>query len=631
VIGALIVVLVGTRLVSPAAAEPRKTILLVFDEDPDFPGLSVIDSNLRETFKAGLPGGVEFCSEALNLSQFKNPGYEGVLRDYFRRKYASKRVDLIVAVMQPALDFVRREAPSIFPGVPIVFTGLDSSSPTASRPPPNVTGVVVKRNFAPTLDVALRLKPDTRRVYVVGGSSPFDFLIETIARRDFAPYEKRLAITYLDALSVSDLLATLSKLPDHSVVLYLGVFRDGAGRAFVPHELVAPVAAAANAPVFVSLDQFLDRGAVGGHVYNIGRSGQQAAEIGLRVMRGEMPPVVEQATYEDVFDWRQLRRWGFDEKRLPPGSEIRYRTRSLWELYRRYILGGVLIFLLQSALIVALVVSLAQRRRADAAAREAQSRRQEAEQEARRQREELAHALRVTTLGELAASFAHELGQPLTAILANAQAVHRLASSRKLTAEELDETLGDIESDTIRAAETIHRLRALVRKDHKEWATIDLNRIVDDVVRLLHMDLQVKDIHVEFHRAETMPRVVADPIQLRQVVLNLLVNAEDALSREPAGKREIHIETAWPGDGAVEVVVRDNGSGAPDEVLEQMFERFTTTKADGLGMGLAISRSIVEAHGGRIWATRNEGRGLSLHVKIPTTPARQGSSNGARP
>jgi signal transduction histidine kinase len=114
-----------------------------------------------------------------------------------------------------------------------------------------------------------------------------------------------------------------------------------------------------------------------------------------------------------------------------------------------------------------------------------------------------------------------------------------------------------------------------------------------------------------------MPPVVADPTQLRQVILNLLVNAEDALVREPSVERRIHVDTTWPGDGVVEVVVRDNGAGAPDAILDRMFDRFVSTKPGGLGMGLSISHSIVESHGGRTWATRNEVRGLSLHVAIP--------------
>ena len=612
----MVLMVVGMLSVA-AEAQHRKTILIVFDEDRDFPGLSVINASLRETFKEGLQDDVEFCSESLNLSQFRNPDHDSALREYFRRKYAGKKVDLVVAVMQPSLDFLLRDRQSLFPGVPIVFCGIDSSYLSTYTPPPNVTGVAIRRTFAPTLEIALRLKPDTQHVYVVSGTGPFDEQLQVIARRDFARYEKRVAIHYLTTLTMSELLARLSNLPARSVVIHLTMFRDGAGRSFIPHEALAQITARANAPVFVAIDQYLDRGAVGGHVYSVSTHGRQAAQLGLRILRGETPPVTEQDAYKDAFDWRQLQRWGLDEKLLPPGSEIRNRTPSLWQLYKGYIVAGISIVLLQSALIIALLVSHMQLQRANAAAREAEARRKDAEEESRRQRDELAHALRVTTLGELAGSLAHEIGQPLSAILINAKAVHRLVESKQLTAEEVDEALGDIEDDAARAAETIQQLRALFRKERSERKAVDLNVIIEDVVRLLRVDMTGNDIHIEFHRAEDLPQVVVDPIQLRQVVLNLLVNAEDALTRERSGERKIHVETAWPGDGAVELVVRDNGSGATDDVFAHMFERFVSTKPDGLGMGLAISRSIVEAHDGRIWATRNEGRGLSLHVQIP--------------
>jgi signal transduction histidine kinase len=607
-------------LAVPAAADSRKTILFVFDEAPDLPGLAVINRSLRETFKADLGGNLEFWSESLNLSQFKDPGFDGLLRDHFARKYANKHPDLIVAVMQPSLDFLLYNRQSLFPGVPIVFCGIDASYLEQHQLPPTVTGVAIKRDYAPTVDIALRLRPETRNLFVVGGTAEFDRQLQAIARRDLAPYEQRVRITYLTDLPMPELLATVAKLPEQSAVLYLTLFTDGAGGAFIPHDALARIAGVANAPVYVAVDQYVDLGVVGGHVYSVGTHGRQAAQIGVRVLRGETTPnlpVIEQAAYADVFDWRQLRRWGLDETRLPAGSEIRHRALSPWDVYKGYVVTGVTIGILQSALIVGLLVSLAQRRRADRSARQAETRRRQAEEEVQRQRDELAHALRLTTLGELAASITHEMGQPLMAILMNAEAVRRLAADGKIKPEDLDDVLGDIVNDVSRADETIGRLRALFRKQQSERKLVDLNEIVEDVLRLLRSDLNGKGIHVEFRRAERLPRVGGDPVQLRQVILNLLVNAEDAITRGPCGDREISIETQSHAEEAVAVVVRDTGCGAKDGDLEWMFERFESTKPNGLGMGLAISRSIVQAHRGRIWATRNDDGGLSLHVEIP--------------
>lgn len=617
---AILLSLAVLLLAVPASAAPRRTVLLVFDESTALPGLAIINRSLRETFKSEFGGDIEFVSESLNLSQFKDPGYEGVLREHFTRKYANKRPDLIIAVMQPSLDFLLHDRQPPFPGVPIVFCGVDSSYLDTNPLPPTVSGVAIKRNYAPSLDIALRLQPDLHEVYVVGGTAAFDRQLQTIARRDLAPFESRVQITYLTDLPMPELLDTVSKLPEKSAVLYLTIFTDGAGAAFVPHDALAQLTAVANAPVYVAVDQYLDLGVVGGHVYSVDLHGRQAAQLGIRILRGEATPnltVIELAAYKDVFDLRQLRRWGFDESRLPPGSEVRHRTLSLWDRYSGYIVTGVSVAVLQTALIVGLLWSLAQRRRADASAREAEARRRQAEDESRRQRDELAHALRLTTLGELAASITHEIGQPLVAIQTNAHAVRRLASNGMMQPGELDEALSDIADDVKRATETIQRLRDLFRKQPSERTLLDMNGIVDDVVRLLRSDLKERNIRLEFRRAESLPNVSGDPVQLRQVILNLLMNAGDAIAREAAGKREIHIETQSSANGTVTVVVRDSGCGVDEPDLERMFERFESTKPDGLGMGLAISRSIVTSHRGRIWATRNGDRGLSLHVEIP--------------
>jgi two-component system sensor kinase FixL len=252
---------------------------------------------------------------------------------------------------------------------------------------------------------------------------------------------------------------------------------------------------------------------------------------------------------------------------------------------------------------------------------ESDLRRRRAEHELDEQREELAHALRVTTLGELAASFAHELGQPLTAILSNAQAARRFREKDPSDVE-IDHALTDIAQSAKRAGDIIARLRRLFRKEHAERAPVDVNDVIYEVLRLLRTDLIQKNIDVRVTAGQGLRLLHADPVQLRQVILNVLVNAEDAIDATREGPREIHVETHLSDAGRIAITVRDTGVGAEESQLEHMFEHFVSSKPRGLGMGLAISRSIVEAHGGRIWATRNEGRGLTLHIELqPAQPS----------
>jgi len=602
----LALALAGALLAAPAQA--RKNVLLLFDEDNDLPGLAVINRSVRETFRARLGDEVEFYSESLQLSQFDQPGHDLRLRDHFRRKYQGRQLDLIVAVMEPSLDFLVRHGEAAFGSVPVVFCGLDPSDINRKMLRENMTGVLVQRTFAPTLDIALELQPDARRLYMVGGTSRFDRQIQAIARRELQPYEERLRITWLTSLPVEQLLKTVSTLPPDSIIYFLTVFTDGAGKAFTPHGVLTQITAVANAPVYVAVDQYVGLGSVGGHVYSVEAHGEQAATIGLRVLSGEKPlaiPVIAQTAQKNIFDWRQLRRWQLDEKQLPPGSVLEYRARSLWDVYRWYILAGVVLFLLQSALVLGLLVNRARRRRA--------------EMEAARQRGELAHALRVTTLGEMTASFAHEISQPLTAITANAEAARALLA-RDRENPEIAEALADMAADARRATETILRLRALFRKEATALAPLDMNALVDDVLRLLAGNLRSRHIAIDFARADGLPQVLGDPIQLRQVIINLLVNAEEAIAVAGNGPREIHVQTRRLDERRVGITVRDTGTGYAGGDLEQMFEHFATTKPRGLGMGLAICRSIVEAHGGIVWAERNPDRGLTLHVDLPVHP-----------
>jgi signal transduction histidine kinase len=604
------------------AAHSTKNVLLVFDEDNDLTGLSIINRNVREVITSELDGEVEFYSESLNLSQFTRPDHDIVMLDYLQRKYAEQRLDLIVAVLTPTLDFLLRHRESLFPTVPIVFCGVDSSELTRKMVRRDVAGVLLRRTYAPSVEAALSVQPRTRHVYVVGGSSVFDLKAQTIARRDLAALSNRVPISYLTGLPMRDLLKTVSTLPPESVILYLTIFADGTGRTFVPHDALSLIAKAANAPTYVAVDQYVGRGAVGGYVYDTATHARYAGRLGARVLKGEAAAdiaVTEAADHTHLFDWRQLERWGIDERRLPSGRVIAFRRPSVWDRYKWYVTAGITLILLQSALIAGLLVNRAQRRRAEIAARESELRRARAEEELRQQRDDLAHALRVTALGELAASFAHEVGQPLTAILANAQAARRLRMA-DVSDPEIDSALAEIADGVKEAGETIRRLRTLVKKGHTERTKVDLNKLVDEVLRLLRTDLMQKGIAAAFIRGENLPAVYGDPVQLRQVLMNLLVNAEDAIASAEDGPREIDIATNLTDRGLIAMSVRDSGVGVDESDLERMFQHFVTTKPHGLGMGLAISRSIVAAHGGRIWASRNELRGLTLHVELPAAP-----------
>ncbi len=240
-----------------------------------------------------------------------------------------------------------------------------------------------------------------------------------------------------------------------------------------------------------------------------------------------------------------------------------------------------------------------------------------AEQDAARHRDELAHLSRVTTLNELSGSLAHEIYQPLAIILSNAQAAQRLLARTPPDLDEVREILVDIVDEDLRAGQVIERLRSLFKRGRTKTTPVSLNEIVDEAVALAQHNLAARGVTTKFSMASGLPQVMGDRIQLQQVLLNLLLNAADAMSLQAPETRHIHLSTARSGD-SVRLTVRDEGPGLPEDV-EKIFQPFNTSKPDGLGLGLAISRSIVAAHGGRIWAENPPAQGAVFHIEIPAT------------
>lgn len=230
---------------------------------------------------------------------------------------------------------------------------------------------------------------------------------------------------------------------------------------------------------------------------------------------------------------------------------------------------------------------------------------------------------RVATMGELTASLAHEINQPLAAILSNAQAGQRLLAAGATDGQEIGEILADIAADDRRAGEVIRRMRALLRKGETELTNLNVNNLVAEVVGLIHGEMILQNVSLALDLAPDPLLVHGDPVQLQQVLLNLVVNAMDGMKGIPGGSRRLALRTTRPNDRTVQVSVEDSGAGVPADRLEQVFEPFVTTKSHGIGLGLSICRSILQAHGGRIGCTNNAGRGATFWF---TLPAVQGGS-----
>lgn len=243
--------------------------------------------------------------------------------------------------------------------------------------------------------------------------------------------------------------------------------------------------------------------------------------------------------------------------------------------------------------------------------------RKKAEADRRQLGEELTHVSRITTIGTLAGALAHEINQPLTAIMSNAQAALRFLDAEKPNLDELREILSDIADDTIRSSDVIHQLRDFMKKGEIELIPLNINETIKEVVNLTHRDAESKNISVRVDTNEDLPEVMGDKVQLQQVILNLVINGFDAMMYQDAGSRELVIQTEQDENNSIHVAVQDTGMGIEEEKLEQIFEPFVSTKPEGMGLGLSINQYIINAHNGHMWATNNPRHGATVHFTLP--------------
>ena len=605
--------MLALSLVHFAATAEAGQVLVLYSNSRLGKGTIAFDSGLRQTISANPGQPIQIFSESLDEPEFGGDRYELTMATYLHDKYAERPLGAVLTLNDTALRFMLRYRERLFPGVPIVYAGATRnwlhSMPTL---PPDIVGVPVGFDFAGTVEQALKWHPRaTHLVVVIGASKQDDW--EPLVRPEITPILGQVRAEYLIGLTLPVLQKHLRELGSDSVVLTFGFFQDGDGRSYLLHDSAALVAAASSAPVYTPVETVMGTGVVGGRVLSYEQIGRQAGEILGRLFNRQpgwqhMPKAP--ASVLQV-DWRQIKRWGIDPERIPPDAVVSFRPPTLWQAYRNAVLGAVTIIVLLSVLVASLLLERLRRRRAEITMQ--------------KQHTALAHASRLAVAGELTAAIAHEINQPLGAVQTNADTAEVILQAGGDRREDLLRLVGRIRNDNLRAGEVIKRLRALLARQEARRQPLELNAVLTDVEAFLRPELQRRDMSLALRPAKTPARILGDETQIQQVLINLILNAMDALAQAPLDRRSILVQVECT-TGTHSISVKDQGRGFADGDLSKLFDSFFSTKRTGMGLGLSIARTIVVAHGGRIRAERGPSGGAIFHVELPAHGASENAA-----
>lgn len=599
-------VILLAALLAPAGlqAQPmRPHSMLVLDQsDRRGPFYYQVFVGLRDAVSAHGHAPTTVYTESLDLNRFGGEAYQEDFRRFLEAKYRDRPIGVVVTIGAAALELALHWRPQLWPDTPIAFALVEEADFKRLRPPAFVTGGIVASKLKDAVTAARAVVPELKTVALVGADWEQQVLFRNWKDQAAAGIPS-LDIIEIIARPMPDIVEQVAALPDHSAIIYTGLYSDGKGNYYPPSDALSFVAAKANRPIVVPAETFLEPGGIGGFVIVPSLVGAEAAGRALRILDGEEPESLPPSVIDvvkPIFNWRQMQRWNVSEANLPPGSEIRFREPTFLEKYRWRAVALATALLVQTTLIAFLLHERHMRR--------------SAEVEARNRLSQLAHINRQATAGELSSSIAHELNQPLGSILTNAESAELILASPTPDLQEVREIISDIKRDDLRASEVIRR--SLLKRAPFEKKEIDLNQTMREAFDFLKLQASARNVAIYLQTSPQTLRVKGDPVQLQQVILNLVVNSMDAMAKMPYG-RTIIGRTEVNGDASAVISICDSGPGIPQDRLNDIFDPFFTTKEQGMGIGLSIARTIVLAHSGQLWAENQSGGGAVFHLSLP--------------
>jgi signal transduction histidine kinase len=591
-----------------------KNILILFGLSPTQPAYRPILDGIRQKLNEEFGDSYNLHTEYLEIESYPKDNYPGNRFDIYNNKYREIKLDLLIVVGRNAVNVIKNNAEDFLLNLPAISIDFDFSNYGYNKDLRlNEKTVVVGLKFEVTkmISTALSVFPASSSIYFIGGTAPFDRFMMSLVNQVAGKVEKNKRIEIMTDLSMDQILKQVRRLPVRSIIFIPSFNTDSKLVTYYNNESMRLISATANSPVFSYSDVGFGDGAIGGYLISFRKVSLLTGETAVKILNGADPnlfKVTEQDYYEYLFDWRELKRFNLiNSELIPKESTILFEQITFFGKYK-WILGVTLLFLILQSAFIANLIRLNRKQKSMT----------KQVKETENMYRDLLHEDRSLRLGQLTASLSHELNQPLTAIQYSAQAGMRFLKSGDLDSKQTEEILGNIIEDNKRAAGIISSIRSMMKIETREMENVNLNSLIEETINIFHAEALYQHIQIKRGLQDDPVYVLGDKIQLQQIILNFMSNAAAAMEKNDSENKILGISQLVE-NGLVKVSVRDSGPGIDDAIKDKLFQPFVTSRKSGLGIGLAISKSIIEKHKGEIWAdnnTKDGGAEFSFKLKV---------------
>jgi signal transduction histidine kinase len=580
-----------------AQERPRRTVLAIQWGPEDFPITPLVNEGIQKGLRSDPGIEIDYFVEHLETEGFSAAAASRTLAGYIRQKYEGRRLDVVIAVADPALRFVLDHRAALFPGVPIVYSGVAFPVDGEGARIDGLTAVLRGAAYVETLKLALAVHPSTERVFVVA-RSPDPQVIEAI-KAEFGGFAGTPGLTFVDEPSVSRLMDVVRAIPPRSVIVYI-FYSDSTTPGMDSETVARLVAANASVPVYGTNERYVGSGVVGGVVRSMGETGVRLGELSLQILRGAAPAdlPIEHARLVPTFDWRQLQRWGVDASRLPAASIIQFRMLTPWESYKPYIVGTIGVVVAQLVLIAGLVVQRARRRRAERTIEAREATLRSSYERSRLLAGQLIKAEEATRAG-IARDLHDGVCQDLIGLSMAAASLKR--SSGRIQDEQSQRALAMLHDETRSVCETLRRLSHDLHP-----ATLQFVGLASALKAHCAEVEQRHDVHVRFEAAgdarNVRPELVVCLFRIAQESMrNAIVHG---------AARRLAVSLERTGED-IELTVTDEGRGFDVESMRRTSH----------GLGLVSMEERARGVGATVYVMSRVGQGTTIRVRGPVGPS----------